>query len=50
MKKCDVPGLEARPDMSLGTTLPVPVLEGSVARVTVGPFTVETLDAWINEG
>ena len=39
-----VPDFEALDVMFLGTTLPVPDLDGSVTKVTLGPFTVESID------
>ena len=38
------PDLDALDDMFLGTTLPVPDLTGSMTKVTIGPFTVESID------
>lgn len=39
-----VPDLDALDDMFLGTQLPIPDLEGSVTKVSIGPFTVEEID------
>ena len=50
MKKCFVPLSSPNPDLDalddgfLGTTLLVPDLEGSLAKVTIGAFTVESID------
>ena len=50
MKKCFVPlssqnlDLDALDDVFLGTTLPVPDLEGSLSKGTIGEFTVESID------
>ena len=39
-----VPDLEALDDMFLGTTIPIPDLEGSVHKVMLGPYVVEYID------
>ena len=39
-----VPDLDALDDIFLGTTLPVPDLEGSLSKVMFGAFTVESID------
>ena len=39
-----VPDLDALDDLFLGTTLPVPDLEGSLSKVMIGAFTVESID------
>ncbi len=39
-----VPDFEALDDLFLGTTLPVPDLDGSVNTVSIGPFVVEFID------
>ena len=39
-----VPDLDALDDVFLGTTLPVPDLEGSLPKVVIGAFTVESID------
>ena len=50
MKKIYSPVTTSEPDldvldgMFLGTTLPVPHLKGSLTQVTIGPFTVESID------
>ena len=38
------PDLDALDDVCLGSTLPVPDLEGSLSKVTIGAFTVENID------
>ena len=49
MKKCvvplssPVPDIDALDDIFLGTTLPVPDLEGSLSKVMFGAFTVESI-------
>ena len=40
-----VPDLSALDDMFLGTTLPVPDLEGSLNAVKLGPYIVEGIDS-----
>ena len=35
---------EALDDMFLGTTLPVPDLDGSIHTVTIGPYVIEAID------
>ena len=50
MKKCvvplssPVPDIDALDDLFLGTTLPVPDLEGPLSKVIIGVFTVESID------
>ena len=39
-----VPDLDALDDLFLGTTLPVPDLEGSLSKVMIGAFTIESID------
>ena len=39
-----VPDLDALDDLFLGTTLPVPDLEGSLLKVMIVAFTVEIID------
>ena len=39
-----VPDFEALDDMFLGTTLPVPDLDGSMHTVTIDPYVIETID------
>ena len=39
-----VPDFDALDDLFLGTTLPVPDLEGSLSKVMIGAFTVESID------
>ena len=39
-----VPDLDALDDLFLGTTQPVPDLEGSLSKVMIGAFTVESVD------
>ena len=39
-----VPDLDALDDLFLGTTLPVPDLEGSLSKVLIGVFTVWIID------
>ena len=39
-----VPDLDALDDLFLRTTLPVPDLEGSLPKVVIGAFTVESID------
>ena len=39
-----VPDLDALDDLFLGTTLPVPDLEGSLSKVMIVAFTVEIID------
>ena len=39
-----VPDLDALDDLFLGTTLPVPDLEGFLSKVMIGSFTVEMMD------
>ena len=41
-----VPDLDALDDLFLGTTLPVPDLEGSLSKVMIGAFTVESIDGY----
>ena len=38
-----VPDLDALDDLFLGTTLPMPHLEGSLSQVMIGAFTVESM-------
>ena len=38
------PDFEALDDMFLGTTLPVPDLDGSMHTVTTGPYVIEAID------
>lgn len=38
-----VPDLDAIDDMFLGTTLPIPDIEGSVTKVALRSFTVESI-------
>ena len=38
------PNLDALDDLFLGTALPVPDLEGSLSKVMIGAFTVESID------
>ena len=40
----DGPNPEALDDMFLGTTLPVPDLDGSMHTVTIGPYVIEAID------
>ena len=40
----DGPNPEALDDMFLGTTLPVPDLDGSMHTVTIGPYIIEAID------
>ena len=39
-----LPDFEALDDMFLGTTLPVPDLDGSMHTVTIGPYVIEAID------
>ena len=39
-----VPDLDTLDDIFLGTTLAVPDLEGSLSKVMIGAFTVESID------
>ena len=39
-----VPALDALDDLFIGTTLPVPDLEGCLSKVMIGAFTVESID------
>ena len=41
-----VPDLDALDDLFLATTLPVPDLEGSLSKVMIGAFTVESIDGY----
>ena len=43
-KSSPAPDFEALDDMFLGTTLPVPDLEGSMHTVTIGPYVIEAID------
>ena len=39
-----LPDFEALDDMFLGTTLPVPHLDGSMHTVSIGPYVIEAID------
>ena len=43
-KSSPAPDFEALDDMILGTTLPVPDLDGSMHTVTIGPYAIEAID------
>ena len=43
-KSSSAPDFEALDDMFLGTTLPVPDLDGSMHSVTIGPYVIEAID------
>ena len=43
-KSSSAPDFEALDDMFLGTTLPVPDLNGSMHTVTIGPYVIEAID------
>ena len=43
-KSSPVPDFEALDDMFLGTTLPVPDLDGAMHTVTIGPYIIEAID------